>query len=166
MQLEVQAIDLRAIAGDVIETMRQEAQAKRIHIAVGFGPGAAIVAGDPARLQQVIWNLLSNAVKFTPAGGRVDVTLNSGGATVDLIVSDTGVGIRADVLPQIFDRFYQADRSTTRRFGGLGLGLSIVKHLVELHGGCVCAESAGEDQGATFRIWLPMINPGSEHLAD
>ena len=83
-----------------------------------------------------------------------------------MIVSDTGVGIRADVLPQIFDRFYQADRSTTRRFGGLGLGLSIVKHIVELHGGCVCAESAGEEKGATFRISFPVCNPRSEHLAD
>jgi PAS domain S-box-containing protein len=156
LQIEVQSVDLRTIAADAIETIRPEAEAKNIRFRQEFDTDPAIVAGDPARLQQVIWNLLSNAVKFTPAGGDVSIDLHRHGSAAEIVVSDTGAGIRPDMLPFIFDRFHQADRSITRRFGGLGLGLSIVKHLVELHGGSVAGESAGEGKGARFTIALPV----------
>ena len=156
LQLEMQQVDLHRVATDAVETMRQEAESKQVQLHQTLDPQAGTVAADPARLQQVLWNLLSNAVKFTPAGGRIDVMLRRNGATAELLVADTGAGIRPEVLPHVFDRFHQADRSITRRFGGLGLGLSIVKHLVELHGGNVVAESGGEGHGATFRISLPV----------
>ncbi|HEU4890752.1 MAG TPA: PAS domain S-box protein [Vicinamibacterales bacterium] len=156
LQLEMQQVDLHRIATDAVETMRQEAVSKQVQLHQTLDPQAGTVAADPARLQQVLWNLLSNAVKFTPAGGRIDVILRRNGATAELLVADTGAGIRPEVLPHVFDRFHQADRSITRRFGGLGLGLSIVKHLIELHGGNVVAESRGEGHGATFRISLPV----------
>jgi CheY-like chemotaxis protein/anti-sigma regulatory factor (Ser/Thr protein kinase) len=117
---------------------------------------AAIVRGDPDRLQQVAWNLLTNAVKFTPAGGRIDVRLERVGGSAQITVSDTGCGIAPSFLPHVFDAFRQADATTTRSHGGLGLGLSIVKHLTELHGGTVSAESGGEGQGATFTVRLPI----------
>jgi PAS domain S-box-containing protein len=155
LQLEMHTVDLHALATEAIETVRQEADAKGIALETSLEPDAGAVAGDPARLQQVIWNLLSNAIKFTPSGGGIQVRLRRVGDQAQIVVQDTGVGIRADVLPYVFDRFHQADRAITRRFGGLGLGLSIVKHLVELHGGAVRADSAGEGQGATFTITLP-----------
>jgi PAS domain S-box-containing protein len=155
LRLEIQTVDLAAVVGDAIETLQQEAGAKQItirqHLETGIGP----IAGDPGRLQQVIWNLLANSIKFTSSGGEILVTLRRNEGAVEAAVSDTGVGIRSDLLPQIFDRFHQADRSITRRFGGLGLGLSIVKNLVELHGGSVRVDSAGEGKGATFTIALP-----------
>jgi signal transduction histidine kinase len=116
------------------------------------------VRGDADRLQQVIWNLLSNAVKFTPAGGLVTVRLRrvDGDGAVDLIVSDTGIGISPSFLPHVFERFRQAEAGTTRPYGGVGLGLAIVRQLVELHGGSVLAESAGVARGASFRVRLPM----------
>ncbi len=156
LQLEIQPVDLHTIAVDAVETMRPEAEGKGVRLVHDVNDDAGTVAGDPARLQQVIWNLLSNAVKFTPAGGQVALSVRRNGGRAEIVVADSGAGIRADVLPYIFDRFHQADRSITRRFGGLGLGLSIVKHLVELHGGQVVAESAGEGQGATFRVALPV----------
>jgi CheY-like chemotaxis protein len=110
-------------------------------------------------LQQVAWNLLSNAIKFTPKNGRVRITLRRTGSQAEIVVQDTGAGIRPEFLPHVFGRFQQADASRTRRVGGLGLGLSIVKNLVELHGGAVRAESAGEGQGATFTIMLPLARP-------
>ena len=119
--------------------------------------GNSMVSGDPNRLQQVIWNLLSNAVKFTPKGGRVQIRLERVNSHVEIIVTDTGIGISPDVLPYIFDRFRQADSATTRQHGGLGLGLAIVRHLVEMHGGTVEAESGGEGQGSTFTVKLPLI---------
>ncbi|MCC5663994.1 PAS domain S-box protein [Nostoc sp. CHAB 5784] len=117
-----------------------------------------LVTGDSGRLQQVIWNLLSNAIKFTPQGGQVEISLQSVGSQAQLRVSDTGKGISPDFLPFVFDYFRQADGATTRKFGGLGLGLAIVRHIVELHGGTVKAESLGEEQGATFTVMLPLIN--------
>jgi PAS domain S-box-containing protein len=155
LRLEIQMTDLGVIAEEAIETVYQEAVAKGVEIRRELAREAGLVAGDPARLQQVVWNLLTNAIKFTPAGGRVDVVLRHAGAGVELIVSDTGVGIRSEALPHVFERFHQIDRSITRRFGGLGLGLSIVKNLVEAHGGSVQAHSAGEGKGATFTIRLP-----------
>jgi CheY-like chemotaxis protein/anti-sigma regulatory factor (Ser/Thr protein kinase) len=114
------------------------------------------IRGDPARLQQVFWNLLTNAVKFTPSGGRIDILLERVNSHLEICVADSGIGIRPEFLAFVFDRFRQADSSTTRRHGGLGLGLSIVKHLVELHGGSVRVKSQGEGQGSTFIVALPI----------
>src|SRR6185437_4620955 len=116
----------------------------------------SVVSGDPARLQQVFWNLLSNAIKFTPKGGKVEVRLQRVNSHVELSVSDTGIGIPADFLPHVFDRFSQRDASTSRSYGGLGLGLAIAKQLVELHGGTLHAQSAGEGRGASFTVRLPV----------
>lgn len=118
---------------------------------------AGPVAGDPARLQQVVWNLLSNAVKFTPNGGRIQVLLERVNSHVEIAITDTGIGIRPEFLPYVFDRFRQADATTTRRHGGLGLGLSIVKQLVEMHGGSVRAKSPGEGMGSTFVVSMPLL---------
>jgi PAS domain S-box-containing protein len=156
LRLEIQRVDLSAVIDDAIETVQHAADAKQIrldrHIDPSFGP----VAADPARLQQVVWNLLSNAVKFTPRQGHIQVTLRKTGSQAEIIVEDNGAGIHADFVPHVFDRFQQADASRTRRFGGLGLGLSIVKSLVEFHGGGVLAESEGEGKGAKFTITLPL----------
>jgi len=119
-------------------------------------PKAESITGDADRLQQVVWNLLSNAIKFTPTGGRVQVRVERVGSHMEVVVSDTGKGIQADLLPYVFDRFRQEDSSSTRRHGGLGLGLALVKYIVELHGGTVGAESAGVDRGATFVVRLPL----------
>lgn len=159
LQLDVQVVDVAAIVRDTIEAVRLEAESKGLALSVHVDEAAGTVTGDRARLQQVVANLLSNAIKFTPAGGRVDVSVRRQGTVVEFVVADTGTGIREEVLPQIFERFHQADRSVTRRFGGLGLGLAIVKHLVELHGGSVSADSAGEGLGATFRVVLPAGTP-------
>jgi PAS domain S-box-containing protein len=160
LRLEIQSLDLVAVVRDAIETVQADALAKGIEIRRTLNTDLQPIAGDPGRVQQIVWNLLSNAVKFTPSGGHVDVSVGRANDYVEITVSDTGAGIRADVLPQIFDRFHQADRSITRRFGGLGLGLSIVKHLAELHGGRVRADSAGEGKGATFTITFPSSRIG------
>jgi PAS domain S-box-containing protein len=155
LRLDVQSVALASVVSDALEVVQQEAAAKGVDIRRTLEDGVGQLAGDPGRLQQVVWNLLSNAIKFTPRGGHIDVTLRRVDAHAEITVTDTGAGIRAEFLPHIFDRFHQADRSITRRFGGLGLGLSIVKHLVELHGGTAHADSPGEGKGATFTIKLP-----------
>ena len=155
LRLDITQVDLTSVVSDAIDIMQRDADAKRITIRSDLDPTAAIVAGDAARLQQVLWNLLSNAIKFTGEGGRITVRLRSKGPDSEISVTDTGVGIRPEFLPHIFNRFQQADQSITRRFGGLGLGLSIVKHLVELHGGSVTAASGGIGHGTTFTIILP-----------
>jgi PAS domain S-box-containing protein len=155
LQLDVQSVDLHGLISEAVETIRPEAKAKNLTIHETLDPDAGVVAGDSARLQQIVWNLLANALKFTPAGGRIEVGVRRVDGNAEITVVDNGVGIKADVLPYVFDRFHQADRSITRRFGGLGLGLAIVKHLTELHGGAVRAESAGEGRGATFTVSLP-----------
>ncbi len=155
LRLEKQSVDLRALLDDAIEAVESDAEAKGIAISTTADDTIGPVAGDPARLQQIVWNLLSNAIKFTPSGGRIAVSLTHDTTVAEISVRDTGVGIRPDVLPHVFDRFHQADRSITRRFGGLGLGLAIVKHLVELHGGTVRAESR-EGEGSTFTIRVPI----------
>jgi CheY-like chemotaxis protein/anti-sigma regulatory factor (Ser/Thr protein kinase) len=132
------------------------ADAKEIRLTTEVDEGCCATSGDPGRLQQVLWNLLSNAIKFTPRGGTVTVAARRVGPQIAVSVSDSGKGIRPDFLPYVFDRFRQADASTTRQHGGLGLGLSIVKHLVELHGGTVAATSEGEGRGATFTVTLPI----------
>lgn len=156
MRLDVRPIDLREVVDRALEAIRPAAAAKDIRLQGVLDPRAGPVIGDPARLQQVVWNLLANAVKFTPKGGRVQVHLQRVNSHVEIIVSDTGQGISPAVLPFVFDRFRQADSSSTRRHGGLGLGLALVKHLVELHGGSVAAQSSGEGQGATFIVRLPL----------
>ena len=155
LRLEMRPALLGPVVDAAVDAIRPAAQTKSIRLRVAAGHVPPIY-GDPARLQQVLWNLLSNAVKFTPAGGEVTVSLELVGSHAMLAVSDTGPGLAPDFLPYVFDRFRQADQSVTRGHGGLGLGLSIVKHLVELHGGTVRAESDGMDHGATFRVALPI----------
>ncbi|ODG96303.1 histidine kinase [Nostoc sp. KVJ20] len=156
LNLSMNRVKLVPLVEAAIDTVYPAAQAKEISINCRFDPEVEVVVGDANRLQQVVWNLLSNAVKFTPKGGRVDVQLERIESYVQIRVSDTGGGIAAEFLPHVFERFRQADSSTTRSHGGLGLGLAIVRHLVELHGGTVSAESPGIGQGATFVISLPM----------
>jgi two-component system, chemotaxis family, CheB/CheR fusion protein len=157
LRLEVSAVELLHVIGGAIDTVRPAADARRVEIDLVAGNDVGLVSGDAGRLQQVVWNLLSNAIKYSPMGGRVGVRLERQDSNVAIIVHDTGEGIRADVLPHIFDRFRQADSATTRRHGGLGLGLAIVQHLVEKHGGTVHAESGGAGQGSTFTVTLPVI---------
>jgi PAS domain S-box-containing protein len=156
VRLEIQPVEPIPIIEAAIETVRPAAEAKHIRIEKLFDSAAAPIYGDPSRLQQVIWNLLSNAIKFTPKEGKVQVVLERVNSHIEISVADTGIGIKPEFLPYVFDRFRQADASTTRTFGGLGLGLAIVKHLVELHGGTVRVKSAGEGQGTTFAVHLPL----------
>ncbi len=156
LRLETGPVDLAQVVKAAADTVRPAADAKEIELDIKLRGGSNIITGDPDRLQQALWNLLSNAVKFTPNGGRVTLRLERADPYVRLTVADTGIGISPAILPYVFHRFYQADASITRRHGGLGLGLSLVRHLVELHGGSVEAESAGEGQGATFRVNLPV----------
>jgi signal transduction histidine kinase/CheY-like chemotaxis protein len=156
MQLDVQTVDLHAVIHAAVEAVRLAADQKGVHIQMLLDPLEHLVAGDPARLQQVIWNLVSNAVKFTPPGGSVVVTLVSTKTSVEIKVTDTGQGIAAEFLPHVFDRFRQADASITRKKGGLGLGLAIVKELVELHGGQVSLHSDGVGKGVVAKVTLPV----------
>jgi PAS domain S-box-containing protein len=156
IRLDVQSTDLAAVVEAAVDSVRPSAEAKGIVLRKILDPLAGPVAGDPTRLQQVVWNLLTNAIKFTPKKGKVDVMLERVDSHLEITVHDTGVGITPEFLPVIFERFRQADASTTRSFGGLGLGLSIVKNLVELHGGTVRAKSPGKNQGATFTVSLPL----------
>ncbi|MDI1448425.1 PAS domain S-box protein [Polyangium sp. 6x1] len=168
LRLNVQRVDLPKVIDAAIESVRHAAEVNGIAIRATYDPADTAVMGDPDRLQQVVWNLVANAIKFTPKGGRVDVRLSRMNTHFRLAVTDTGQGIAAEFVPLLFDRFRQADSSTSRRHGGLGLGLSIVKHLVELHGGSVRAESAGIGKGATFVVDLPTMPafaPGPEHDA-
>lgn len=158
IRMEMQNVELPIIVNSALEAVLPAAQVKHIHIERNIDPMAGTVRGDANRLQQVVWNLLTNAIKFTPKNGRVSVALRPANSHVELVVSDTGVGIKPESLPFLFDRFRQADGSAARQHAGLGLGLSIVKSLVELHGGTVHAESPGEGQGATFMVRLPPAN--------
>jgi len=166
LRLEVEPIDLASIVTSAIETVTPAANAKEIRVEAVLDPNIGQVTGDPNRLRQAVWNLLTNAVKFTPASGRVDVRLNRAGSNIELIVVDTGVGISPEVLPHVFERFRQANSAISRMHGGLGLGLAIVRHLVEMHGGTVRAESAGENSGAAFTITLPLVRADREEPAD
>ena len=157
LSLNVTPVALTSTIEAAMETVRLAAEAKSIQIYTRLEPEVGVVSGDASRLQQVVWNLLSNAIKFTPQGGRVDIRLERIGSQAQITVSDTGKGIQADFLPYVFDYFRQADATTTRKFGGLGLGLAIVRHLVELHGGTVQADSPGVGQGATFTVRLPLL---------
>ena len=151
-------VELTSVIKHTVETMRPAIEVKAIAFETKFDAADCLVSGDANRLQQVVWNLFSNAVKFTPNGGRVDVHLRCDDSHAELSVSDTGIGINPTFLPHIFDRFRQADGTSTRKHGGLGLGLAIVRHLVELHGGTITAHSSGEGQGATFSVRLPLAS--------
>ena len=183
LTLNVAPVDLADAIANAIDTMRLAANAKSIQIQAQLPPAMPFVMGDAARLQQVVWNLLSNAVKFTPAGGRIEVRLEQGergdgeerGDSVEIsslsyasyaqiAVSDTGIGIQPGFLPYVFDYFRQEDSSTTRKFGGLGLGLAIVRQIVELHGGTISVDSLGEGQGTTFTVRLPIQKPVPKQL--
>ncbi|HKY06151.1 MAG TPA: ATP-binding protein, partial [Blastocatellia bacterium] len=157
LRLEVQPVELAPVIEAAVDTVRPAVDAKSIRLQLVLNPETGPVLGDPDRLQQIIWNLLSNAVRFTPREGRIQISLERVNSHVEITVSDTGKGIIPDFLPFVFDRFRQADSSFTRAHGGLGLGLSIVRHLVELHGGTVSAHSDGEGKGSTFVVQLPLM---------
>ncbi|HKQ90223.1 MAG TPA: response regulator [Blastocatellia bacterium] len=162
MTLNLQTLDFSGIVSAAVEVARSLAEAKEIELVVETGEREALVSGDPDRLQQVVLNLVSNAIKFTPPGGRVEARLRRDGAQLELIVKDTGQGISPEFLPHVFERFRQADSSVARAHGGLGLGLSITKRLVELHQGSIRAVSQGEGRGSTFTVKLPLaVNPGA-----
>jgi PAS domain S-box-containing protein len=156
VQLDVQPVDLSEIISAAIESVRPSIEAKKLRLRTTLDARGGRIRGDANRLQQVFWNLLTNAVKFTPANGRIDVILERVNSHVEICVEDSGIGIKPEFLAFVFDRFRQADSSTTRRHGGLGLGLSIVKHLVELHGGSVRVKSPGEGLGSSFIVALPI----------
>ena len=157
LRLEIRRIDVTTAADLALESVRFAAEAKGVIITSMVEPGVPSIVGDPDRVQQIIWNLLSNAIKFTPSGGRVCLTMVRQAGEVSISVEDTGRGIAADFLPHVFERFRQADGSATRTSGGLGLGLAIVRHLVELHGGTIEAASEGLGKGATFTVRLPSV---------
>ena len=156
LRLDVRLVELRPMINNVIDGLRPAAAARNIQLDIAFGSRISPIVGDPDRLQQIVWNLLTNAIKFTPKGGTVRVRLEHIASHVEITTSDTGPGIDPNFLPHVFDRFRQSDSSTTRGHGGLGLGLSIVRQLVELHGGTVTAESAGNGKGSTFKVILPI----------
>jgi PAS domain S-box-containing protein len=155
-RMEPRAVDLAAVIGAAVEAVRPAIDAKNLQLVNHLDASAGPVAGDPDRLQQVVWNLLTNAAKFTPRGGRIDVRLERLGSQIQVQVADTGCGIAPDFLPHVFERFSQAEASTSRPQHGLGIGLALVRHLVELHGGVVEAASDGEGRGATFTVRLPV----------
>ncbi len=157
IRLDVGEVEMDSLAEAAINVVRPAADAKDIRLQAVLDPRAGRVSGDPERLQQVLWNLLTNAVKFTPKGGRVQVRVARVNSSVEITVSDTGQGITAEFLPYIFERFRQADNTTTRQHSGLGLGLAITRHIVELHGGTIRAVSPGEGQGSSFILRLPIM---------
>ena len=156
LRLDIQPLQPVSFIEAAVETVRPAADAKGIRLETLLDPAAGPISGDPGRLQQVIWNLLSNAIKFTPKDGKVQILLERVNSHIEISVADTGVGIKPEFIPHLFERFRQGDASTTRKYGGLGLGLSIVKSLVELHGGTVAVKSPGEGQGTTVTVHLPL----------
>jgi PAS domain S-box-containing protein len=157
LRLNHAPVDMAEIVNAAVESVQLTAESKGVQLQVFIDPVTRLVNGDVVRLQQVVWNLLTNAIKFTPTGGQVQLILERSEPDVRIVVSDTGQGISADFLPYVFDRFRQADGSSTRRHGGLGLGLTLVRHLVELHGGTVEASSQGEGRGSTFVVTIPLM---------
>jgi signal transduction histidine kinase len=162
LRLEMQTVDVTSVVDEAIQSARPAAEAKRVSLETTYDPSTPAILGDPGRLQQIVWNLLSNAIKFTPPGGHVAIRLERDQAddnTICIVVIDNGSGITADFLPHVFERFRQADAGARRQHGGLGLGLAIVRHLVELHGGTVSGHSEGPGRGATFTVRLPVRSP-------
>ncbi len=164
LRLDVQPVELAVVVEAAVGAILPAAAAKRIRVLKQLDSSAGTVQGDPSRLQQIVWNLVNNAVKFTPEGGQIQVVLQRAGSQVKVTIADTGQGIEPALLPRIFDRFRQADGSTTRQHGGLGLGLAIAKQLVELHGGTIRAESEGYGKGATLIVDIP-LSPSDQHPA-
>jgi signal transduction histidine kinase/ActR/RegA family two-component response regulator len=157
LRLDVRPTVLGPVIESAVDALRPSAEAKRIRLGTVIDSGAGTVLGDPERLQQVVWNLVANAIKFTPKDGRVQVVLARVDSHLEITVNDTGAGIEAELLPHVFERFWQAESGVARRYGGLGLGLAIVRHLVESHGGEVSAQSDGEDKGSVFTVKLPLM---------
>lgn len=166
LRLEVMQIQPMSFVESAMESVRPAADAKSIQLEIKEDAGISHISGDPNRLQQVVWNLLSNAIKFTPNGGSVSVGIQRTNGDVEIKVKDSGMGIKKEFLPHVFDRFRQADASSIRKFGGLGLGLAIVRHITEMHGGTVSVESEGENLGTTFTIKLPVLDGIGEEIAD
>jgi PAS domain S-box-containing protein len=177
MRLDVQPVDLIAIVRSVLEGLSPAIDAKQLKLQMRFDTRSGIISGDPARLQQVVWNLVNNAIKFTPNGGCIEVRLKRAESYLEFKIIDTGQGITAELLPYLFERFRQGDVSTNRTHGGLGIGLAIVKHLVEMHGGVASASSPGPGKGATFTVRLPVqasldnsryaaVNPNGGHTGE
>jgi signal transduction histidine kinase len=164
LRLEPRSINVADVLRAAVETVSPAMTAKNIRFVADYDPQVPPIVADPDRLQQIVWNLLSNAIKFTPEHGAVGLRLSHAGPHVEITVTDTGSGIDPAFLPHVFERFRQADVGSRRRYGGLGLGLAIVRHIAELHGGTVSAESAGRDQGATFRVRLP-VRPVTKPVA-
>ncbi len=158
LRIDRRRVDLGSVVTAALDTVRVAAEAKEIRLDADLSPLGGAVLGDPDRLQQIVVNLLTNAVKFTPKGGRIRLRVEAERATARIVVEDDGSGMAPDLVPHVFERFLQAESGTTRRQGGLGLGLSIVRHLVELHGGTVTAESPGEGRGSTFTVTLPLVD--------
>ncbi len=161
MALEIDAVAVVEVIAAAMDTVRTAALAKSIALNIDIEDGIEPIPADAGRLQQVVWNLLSNAVKFTPNGGRVDVVAQQRTGEIEIVVRDNGQGIPPAFLPFVFERFRQAQQGTSRPHSGLGLGLAVVRHLVELHGGSVVADSAGVGRGATFTVRLPQLRHGS-----
>jgi signal transduction histidine kinase len=165
LHLDVHPVDLAPLIASSLEAVRPAIKAKEIALDADLQPVRPIL-GDPGRLHQILWNLLSNAIKFTHHGGRIRVGLSATASTAEIVVKDSGVGIEPEFLPYVFDRFRQEQNSQPSRFGGLGLGLAIVRQLVELHGGTIRAESGGKDQGSTFTVSFPILTKPREAEAD
>jgi signal transduction histidine kinase len=159
LRIEPEPVDLVPVLESALDTLRPAAEAKGLTLAADFDLQHEEVLGDAIRLEQIVWNLLSNSIKFTPEGGRVELRMQHDADQIRVTVRDTGAGIDADFMPYIFERFLQSDVTSSRRFGGLGLGLSLVKYLVELHGGAVTAASEGRNRGTTFTVVLPRLQP-------
>ena len=155
-RFNMQPVDVAAIVEDAVATVQPAADARGVSLRCYLGHGTATVSGDHSRLQQVVWNLLTNAVKFTPRDGRIEVRVTEQESHVEVVVTDTGIGFPASFRPHLFERFRQAESGTTRLHGGLGLGLAIARHIIEMHGGAISADSAGEGKGATFTVALPL----------
>jgi signal transduction histidine kinase len=157
VRLEIAALDIESALTSAVDALRPTAEAKSVHLSLTIEPGLPQIQCDGRRIQQILWNVLQNAVKFTGTGGTVDAVVQQVDGRICIVVKDTGRGIAADFLPHIFERFRQEDQSTTREASGLGIGLSIAKYLVELHGGSIHAASPGVNQGATFVVELPIL---------
>lgn len=166
LRLDVSPIDLGPVVEAALEAVRPATDAKSIQLQVSLEPRVGLISGDPSRLQQVVWNLLSNAIKFTPSGGKVEIRFERIDSSARITITDTGEGISEEFLPYVFDRFRQADSTFARLHGGLGLGLAIVRHLVEMHGGTVSANSEARGKGSTFVATFPLLNARSSEYAD
>ena len=161
LRINTQPVDLLLVIHAAIDAVRPAAEAKEIEIHTHCESPDVIIRADVERLQQVFWNLLANAVKFTPSPGKVDVHVRMDNGLAEIRIEDSGPGVPAEFLPRIFERFSQADGSSTRKHGGLGLGLAIVRHLIELHGGTVSAENRGENGGAVLTVRIPAMDPAA-----